>query len=132
LLAKLVANPLCEKFGGPCPRCGKYFVKRQERQQYCSRKCRSAITAAAATIKRAKSIRERKLKFAQASIRAYEQLRRRPAGKWEKWVATEATRLMRCSKRTDRIGDITQNFVAFNANPVNKCEGKLVLPKGEK
>ena len=42
----LIANPRWELLGGPCARCGDYFVKHTKRQKvYCSRTCSSAATA---------------------------------------------------------------------------------------
>jgi|ERR1039458_2892174 hypothetical protein len=47
---RLITNPECERFGGPCPRCNKYFIRAGAKQKlYCSRECGSAAAALEST-----------------------------------------------------------------------------------
>lgn len=63
LFLKLVRDPECEKFGGPCQRsgCGKYFVRAGAKpKKYCSTDCASAASAKRSTKqKRAQEHREK-------------------------------------------------------------------------
>src|SRR5882762_4014453 len=37
---RLILSPNCEKLGGPCPKCERYYVKQTLRPSaFCSRKC---------------------------------------------------------------------------------------------
>jgi hypothetical protein len=37
---RLILNPECERLGGPCLKCGKYYIKKTIRDSmFCSRKC---------------------------------------------------------------------------------------------
>jgi len=51
----LITNPLWERLGGPCKRCGKYFVRHTHTARvpkvYCSRSCGTKSTAVVATKK---------------------------------------------------------------------------------
>lgn len=114
LIARLVTNDLHELFGGPCLRCKRCFVKvRGERQECCSRACRSALTAIAATNTRHKKLRGKKLQFVREAQREYAQKGR--SEKREKWVAWRATELMH--EQRDLLTDreiIKPNFVTLN------------------
>src|SRR5208337_4296333 len=49
IFSRLTLNPSREKLGGPCVRCGKYYVRkrRSKNKKYCSRRCGNAATAVA-------------------------------------------------------------------------------------
>jgi hypothetical protein len=107
----LVTNPLCEKLGGPCKRCGNYYIKRRASQNiYCSRRCGNAATAVARTRERIASEREDKLTRARAALKKW-----KPSADpdWKRWVA----------KRTG----IDLRFLTRALN-----KGNLVPPKKEK
>jgi hypothetical protein len=49
----LSTHPECDKLAGPCPRCGRYFLRKTVKQKvYCSRNCGSLASARASTLKR--------------------------------------------------------------------------------
>jgi hypothetical protein len=131
LFAELIANPMCEKFGGPCPKCEKYFVKQRRRQVYCSRKCHSAATAKKATEERNTRIRGKKIEYVETAKRKYDQLRRKPIEPWKRWVAKAATELMLHPPQhpthphpyTKHERKITSRFIT---------ENKIKPPKGAK
>jgi hypothetical protein len=116
LFARLIINPQCFMFGGPCPHCDRCFVKTQRRQRFCNRKCNSAHTAPNATKKRRERIRRRKCKFSEDAKREYKRLLSAP-DPWQEWVAKKATRLMRNCDDTWDLSDITRTFVTHNIKP---------------
>ena len=79
-----------EKFGGPCPRCDQYFIRKTaKRSIYCSHRCASQDTAS----KRTKAVRqeqhEDKLARAEAAEIEWEKLWKKGRTKkgWKEWVA---------------------------------------------
>ena len=84
----LIANPRWELLGGPCARCGDYFLKHTKRQKvYCSRNCSSAATAAPA-MKRMRQVEQsRKTRSAQQCILEWGKTKRRL--EWKEWVSNE-------------------------------------------
>jgi len=79
---QLITNPECERLGGPCPRCGKYFVRAGAKEKtYCSRECASVSSALESTkLRRAKEHADRLLR-AENAIKRY----RNNTGRWESW-----------------------------------------------
>lgn len=46
LFAALLVNPEWEKLGGPCDRCGNFYIKKRDNQKrYCSARCGNLATA---------------------------------------------------------------------------------------
>lgn len=90
LFFKITLNPFWDRLAGPCPRCKKYFVRRTaKRSIYCSRKCASQSTAAAATTKARQKQRAEKLQRAANAIAEWNRLKdkgRTNAG-WKAWVS---------------------------------------------
>jgi hypothetical protein len=87
---RLVTNPECEKFGGPCPRCEKYFVRKTAKPSvYCSRRCASQDTAVKRTVEVRKQQHENKLRVAKQAIAKWENLsiQRRAKQGWKEYVA---------------------------------------------
>ena len=83
---QFIVNPHCEKLGGPCVRCHKYFVKRRTTQdKYCSRKCATYSTAVSATRNRRKELHEAKIEAAQAQIARFPKSGSRH--NWKRWIA---------------------------------------------
>lgn len=117
MFGELVTNPLCEKLGGPCARCGDYYIKKTARQNtYCSLRCGRASTAAYATKKRLQDERSRKL--AVASDLKQKWITTRTKEDWKQWVSKQP--------RGKRM-EITPKFLT---RAVNK--GELVPPIKEK
>lgn len=84
----LVVNPNWHKLGGPCARCGNYYVKKTARQKtYCSRKCGSAVTANFAIQKARKKEHVEKLRRAQLAADAWQHTRSRLP--WKQWVSNK-------------------------------------------
>jgi hypothetical protein len=74
------------RLGGPCARCGQYYVKRRTSQKtYCSRRCGFAATATAVTKARRVRIHDEKLRRARMWARKWTRSRTRLD--WKKWTA---------------------------------------------
>jgi hypothetical protein len=114
LFAQLITNPQCEMFGGPCRKCGKYFVKRVHRQTHCRRNCNSALSSRKATKARNKKIHDQLMIFVRTAKHEYERLSRRPDMVWQVWVAEKATALMRKHALTRLLPALKRNFVTRN------------------
>lgn len=105
----LITNPLWARLGGPCARCGKYYVRRtaHDPKVYCSRSCGTKNSAIAATKKARAKEHAEKLQRAQKSIEQW-----RSTGTkldWKEWVS--------------RRGDITSKFLTRAVN-----RGELTTP----
>jgi hypothetical protein len=90
LFLLMTLNPFCERLGGPCPRCKKYFVRKTaKRSIYCSRQCASQSTALAATAKARQQQRTEKLKRAESAIAEWDRLKNKGRTKatWREWVS---------------------------------------------
>jgi hypothetical protein len=106
-----LVNPLAPTLGGPCERCGRFYIKNTKRQKtYCSRVCGTADTALTATQKRRQAGYSRKLMIAQ---RATEQWSTKgsPRTSWKKWVTAHTKK------------EITQQWLTRAVN-----SGKLAAP----
>ena len=90
VFATFLVNPLSQKLGGPCARCGDYFLKRTQGQKvFCKRQCGTMSTALSSTRKRREAESAATLRKAEREISKWCKLRgRRPD--WKKWVAGEA------------------------------------------
>jgi hypothetical protein len=83
---QFITNPACERLGGPCARCRKYFVKRRASQnKYCSRKCASSATAVSSTEARRKVDHANKIAQVEAQIAAF--IQSGSSGDWKRWIA---------------------------------------------
>jgi hypothetical protein len=83
---QFLVNPLAPTLGGPCERCGKFYIKNTKRQKtYCSRKCGTTKTALSATQKRRQAGYSRKLMIAQRAI-AQGSKRGFARTSWKRWV----------------------------------------------
>jgi hypothetical protein len=108
---QFLVNPLAATLGGPCQRCGKFYVKNTTRQKtYCSRGCGTANTALAATQKRRQAGYSRKLMIAQRAIEQWNK-RGSPRTSWKKWVSAHTKK------------GITQQWLTRAVN-----SGKLAAP----
>lgn len=83
-------SPACDKFGGPCPRCQRFFIRKTaKRSVYCSRRCASQHSAIEATIKARAEQRKSKLARAERAMAEWEQSwkKGRTRKTWKEWVA---------------------------------------------
>jgi hypothetical protein len=82
----LITNPQWELLGGPCTRCGDYYLKKTTRQKvYCSRKCSSAATAVPAVTRQRQQEHAEKIRRAQDAIDRWRKGKRTLG--WKYWVA---------------------------------------------
>lgn len=101
----LIVNPLWHKLGGPCQRCGKYYVKKTSRQmKYCSRRCGFGKTAIETTRKRRQEERARKLRQAQEAANAWVTFRTRL--RWKEWVSNQTKITVKWLTRAVNRGDL--------------------------
>ncbi len=76
-----------EKLGGPCPRCGKYFIKKRANHKiYCGRRCGSLASAKVSTRKKLNEDIAGKVLRARTEIQEWDVLKRHPAIDWKQWV----------------------------------------------
>jgi hypothetical protein len=89
----LVTQPeWCWRLGGPCDRCGRYYVKRRTSQKkYCEQRCGSAATATAATKARRLGMHGEKLRRARVLARRWSRSRTRLD--WKEWISRTERRL---------------------------------------
>lgn len=110
-----------ETLGGPCPRCGKYFIKKRANHRiYCGRGCASLASAKVSTRKKLDEEREDKVERAREAIQEWDALKSRPAIDWKQWVHK-------------REPDITPKWLTRAVNPNLKDYEKYQLepPKKE-
>lgn len=82
---RLIINSACEKLGGPCPQCKRYYAKRTLRDsEFCSHRCASH----AAQTRRNARLHEAKLEAAMHAIKNYRGRPKKYAEMgWKEWVA---------------------------------------------
>jgi hypothetical protein len=101
----LIVNPQWHKLGGPCHRCGKYYIKKTARQKaYCSRRCGSVATALATTRRKRREERAHKLRKAEEAIGRLATVRIRLP--WKKWVSAETKITEKWLTRAVNLGDL--------------------------
>jgi hypothetical protein len=70
---RLLMNPECERFGGPCLRCGKYFFRAGVKpKKFCSRECSSRHCAERAIKNKRAEEHEDKIERARQAIAEWE------------------------------------------------------------
>lgn len=80
----LLLNPLAEKLGGPCARCGVFFISGRDCDRvYCSRECSSAATSSQKHEEQRARERAEKLQLAQGWI---ERSKRERTRDWKEYV----------------------------------------------
>jgi hypothetical protein len=88
LFYALTLNPNWAKLGGPCERCGNYYVMNTARQtKYCSRRCSSLTTATVSTSQRL--ARQHADKLLRASAAAGQWAMTRTSLNWKQWVSVK-------------------------------------------
>jgi hypothetical protein len=105
--ANLLLNPYCEMLGGPCARCGRYYIKNTVRQKvYCSRRCDNAAGAVAATRKRLQKERAEKLSRAQGAAGTWRPTRKYPD--WKQYVSRTEHLTLAFLTRAVRKGELQE------------------------
>lgn len=103
----LVINPQWYKLGGPCARCGRYYVKKTARQKtYCSRKCGSAFTANVIIRKEREKEHTRKLLRAQIAADSWRIARTRLP--WKQWVSLKTKLTVKWLTRAANKGQLRE------------------------
>lgn len=108
MLAALTLNPSEATLRGPCahPRCGKYFVKKSAKSQYCSSACCQAHSARIHTDLSRRKEREDKLARARVAIGSWKS--RRSNQDWKVFVtAREPDITVRFLTRAVGLNDLT-------------------------
>jgi len=101
----LITNPQWELLGGPCPRCGDFFLKKTRRRRvYCTRKCSSATTADQAVNQDRQRKHAKKIEIAQCAIGKYSEQKRRLA--WKQWVSNQTGYTIKWITRAVNNGDL--------------------------
>lgn len=81
----LTQNPLCHMFGGPCARCGRFFLRQTAKQKrFCTAECARTASAFAATARRRESERTEKVRRVKKAIEEWESRKKKPV--WQDWV----------------------------------------------
>jgi hypothetical protein len=87
---QFLLNPYNEKLGGPCKRCGNYYVKRTVRKKtvYCSEKCGHRLTSHLANCERRDREHKKKVRLAEQWIVKW--LNTKTDKPWKEWVSKDA------------------------------------------
>ena len=86
IFMNFLIHPRWDRLGGPCARCGIYYLKKTERQKvYCSKTCGRHTTAAAATRKALERSKKAKLQCAEEAIKSWEKGPRQQP--WKEFVS---------------------------------------------
>jgi len=82
----LILNPMWSRLGGPCAKCGDYYVKGAARnRKYCSRPCATGATAIVATRKHREEERAEKLRIVDRLVDEWRI--RNPKKDWKHWIS---------------------------------------------
>jgi hypothetical protein len=101
----LIVHPYWEKLGGPCARCGDYYIKKTRRQKvYCSQRCGSATTAIPAT--RRKRAEEHAEKLRRAQVASAEWITTRTKDGWKDWTSSHTGITMHWLTRAVSNGEL--------------------------
>lgn len=101
----LITNPLWELLGGPCVRCGEYYLRKVKRQKiYCSRNCASEATAVAATRRQRQQEHTDKIRRAQSAVNKWTKVNSRLG--WKDWVSNETGYTVRWITRAANKKDL--------------------------
>lgn len=101
----LITNPLWKYLGGPCGRCGNYYLKKTKRQKvYCSRTCGLKTTAASAMRQRRLREQGKRIRNAQSFVDEWSKQKRRLA--WKPWVSNRTGYTVRWITRAVNSGEL--------------------------
>lgn len=107
LFALLVADSRSCRLGGPCDRCGRYYIKKRlDQKRYCGRRCAHLASATKATIKRLREERADKLQRANKAAREWARARTKLG--WKHWISRNQP-------------DITPKFLTRAVNRGEMC-----------
>jgi hypothetical protein len=102
----LIINPEWAMLGGPCDKCGDYFLKTTNRKRtYCSKSCSSAATAIPSIMKRRQQEQAARINRAQESIAKWQRVRR---PEWKKCVSIDTGLTVRWLTRAVNNGQLHQ------------------------
>jgi hypothetical protein len=102
----LITNPQWELLGGPCNRCGDYYLKMTKRQKtYCSRACSSKATAIPAV--RLKRQKEHAYKIRKAQVTIDEWSGKKRSLPWKEWVSNQTGYTVKWITRAINNGSLT-------------------------
>ena len=111
----LITNSQWDSLGGPCRRCGNYYLKNTKRQNvYCSRLCSSGETAVSATRKWREREQAKKIDIAQECMFEWPKKKRRLG--WKEWVSNETGYSIRWISRAVNNGTL-QTPASTEINP---------------
>ncbi len=83
---RLVTNPKCGQLGGPCERCGRYYIRAGRKpKRFCSKHCARTEGAKTAMQRKREKAREEKLEAVTKAMAEWESRSRR-AEKWRGFV----------------------------------------------
>jgi hypothetical protein len=83
--ALLVIDARWSRFGGPCDRCGRYYIKKRlDQKRYCGRRCAHLASAVRSTRKRLDAEKQEKLRRAIQAAKSWETTRTQLG--WKDWV----------------------------------------------
>jgi hypothetical protein len=117
----LITNPDWVLLGGPCGRCGDYFLKKTNRKRvYCSKKCGSTATAVPFIQRKRQQEKADKIRLAQTSIGKWQEAKRRM--EWKRWVTIETRLTARWLTRA-----VNEGFI----QPPKSFQKNLVLEKAD-
>ena len=88
---RVITDPECERFGGPCPRCGEYFLRKTAKPSiYCSDRHARQATAIKRTIEIRKERHADKLERAKKAQAEWmiQVKRARTTKPWKEWVVS--------------------------------------------
>jgi hypothetical protein len=118
---ELIRNPYAQRLGGPCKRCGAYYLKKTRAQKtFCSRNCSSSFTAISSTKNARAAERQRKLKTVRSALKHLPKFPR-PGRDWKRWIAEKAKVSLHWLTRAINQGeiDVPKDLVGFSRRNVN-------------
>ncbi len=85
----LILNPLYDRLGGPCVRCGKFYIKKTKRQKvYCSKQCGLLKTSIDCNRRSRLARHHRKVLLAQSLMAKWQKSGTRRD--WKHWVSSKS------------------------------------------
>jgi hypothetical protein len=89
MLLWLILNPECDRLGGPCARCQRFYIKKTRRQTvYCSKRCGPLKTSVDRNRKIRRDKHEAKLNKANELIARWK--KSGSTREWKRWVSSNS------------------------------------------
>lgn len=99
LMVQFLHHPESWRLGGPCPRCGKYYLrKKRNPQDYCSKECRMANTVTEPALEAREKIRKHKLELLEKGKTEWQRLNTREP--WDVYAVRYADAIWRRESAT--------------------------------